>query len=66
MTRMLMPAVLSSAILLNAATASEMEPLPVESRNFIDISFTAQLMPAIPVPLLTAAPIVPATWVPWP
>ena len=66
MTRMLTPFVLSSAILLNATTASEIEPLPLESRNFIDISFTTQLMPAIPVPLLTAAPIVPATWVPWP
>src|SRR5436309_12289929 len=46
--------------------ASEMYPFPVESRNLSDRSWTFQLIPAMPAPLLAAAPIVPATWVPCP
>ena len=30
------------------------------------MSLTCQLSPAMPTPLLAAAPIVPAQWVPWP
>ena len=36
-------------------------PPPLESRNFNDMSFTPQFIPAIPTPLFAAAPMVPAT-----
>src|SRR5258708_8584849 len=64
--RMLTPCCFSSVTLLKQRTASEVEPLPLESRNLSDISLTLQLIPAMPSPLSAAAPIVPATCVPWP
>ena len=63
---MLKPCCMSDRILSKLTAASEMSPLPLESRNLIDRSCTFQLMPAMPVPLLANAPIVPATCVPCP
>src|SRR5439155_6326367 len=65
-TRMLKPCCISDRTLLKPSAASEMSPLPLESRNLTDSSCTFQLMPAMPVPLLANAPIVPATCVPCP
>ena len=45
--------------------ASDVQPLPSESRNLSAMIRTFQLTPATPIPLSPTAPIVPATWVPW-
>jgi len=47
-----------------ASIAADVKPVPVESRNFKPITLLFQLTPVTPSPLLPAAPIVPATWVP--
>src|SRR5262245_12069418 len=49
-----------------ASTASEVSPLPSAPRNFSAASDTFQSMPTTPRLLLPVAPMVPATWVPWP
>src|SRR5512134_3331374 len=46
--------------------ASDSAPAPVASMNLQAMIFTFQFNPVIPVPLLPAAPIVPAQCVPWP
>ena len=48
-----------------ALMAPEVDPLPVASRNFRAMIWTFQFTPVTPMPLLPAAPIVPATCVPW-
>src|SRR5437899_9080136 len=46
-----------------ALTASEMLPLPPESRNLMPMTLAIQLTPTTPTPLLPAAPRVPDGWV---
>src|SRR3990167_7449018 len=42
------------------------EPYPPLFKNFTGIILTLQLTPTTPSALLPAAPMIPATWVPWP
>ena len=63
---MLIPCDFNARTFWKQRTASEMRPEPPEPRNLSDITWTFQLIPAIPIPLLAEAPIVPATWVPCP
>src|SRR5919198_6501725 len=49
-----------------ALTASAVVPEPCALRNLTGMIRTFQFTPATPTPLLPAAPIVPATCVPWP
>ena len=45
--------------------ASAMVPLPLALRNFTPINWVIQFTPTTPMPLPAAAPMVPATCVPW-
>ena len=49
-----------------ALTAPLVEPLPLAPKNFRAIIFVVHATPLVPMPLFPTAPIVPATWVPWP
>src|SRR5258708_24219161 len=49
-----------------ASTALEVDPDPVESRNFSGMMRVVQFTPTTPRPLLPTAPIVPDVCVPWP
>ena len=54
-TRTLTPCCFSAVTLSNARTGSEMNPLPfesIESMNLSDMSWTLQLIPAMAIPLL--------------
>ena len=46
--------------------ASAVLPEPVALRNLHAMSRTVQLTPTTPTALFPTAPIVPATWLPWP
>src|SRR4051812_37869305 len=48
------------------AITSEVDPDPDEFMNLIGIIWVDQQTPAIPVPLLPRAPMIPETCVPWP
>ena len=49
-----------------ALTAPLVEPLPLAPKNFNAMILVVHATPATPMPLFPTAPIVPATWVPWP
>src|SRR4051794_10365440 len=48
------------------ATASDVEPLPLEFMKRTGMIFAVQQAPETPVALSALAPMIPATWVPWP
>ena len=47
-----------------ALTASDVLPVPLESRNLSPMILVVQFTPATPAALLPTAPMVPDTWVP--
>src|SRR5438552_3430540 len=49
-----------------ASIALDVEPEPLESRNFKPMMRVVQFTPTTPMPLLPTAPTVPDVCVPWP
>ena len=65
-TRMFTPACLAATSHCRAAISPLVSPAAWELSHLTGRSVVCQFIPATPVALLPTAPMIPATWVPWP